>query len=211
MKRSSAATILGSAGAAAAAAGLVLFLAPAALAPRPESDAAVEVAALRRQVAQLEDEVAGLRAIAATPPECAPAPVQRVAEVEEGRPSDTVKARCDDLESWCADLALRCAALEQQRAQANGAAASLGVVVDAGNAPSFRTNALARSLYGIANGFPATGVVQSGPNEIEIANADRSAPFLIQAIGNARSVAINDDSAGTPEPEEQEKANAGDR
>lgn len=171
MKRSSAATILGSAGAAAAAAGLVLFLAPAAPAPRPESDAAVEVAALRRQVAQLEDEVAGLRTIAATPPESAPAPVQRVAEVEEGRPSDTVKARCDDLESWCADLALRCAALEQQLARANGAAASPFVVLDAGNAPTVQGNALVRSLYGIESGFPATAAVQTGPFVIEYATA----------------------------------------
>ena len=83
--------------------------------------------------------------------------------------------------------------------------------MDAGNAPSIRSNALARSLYGIANGFPAQGVVQTGSNEIEYVYADRSVPFLIQAIGNARSVATNGDSAATPAPAEQGTPGGGDR
>jgi len=189
MVRSSAATILASAGAAAVATTIALFVGQSAPGPQFDGDSSVEVAELRRQVVQLEGEVAALRTMATTPVEGAPEPVRTV-EVEEGRPDDELAARCDELTAQCADLSARCEALEQRLTFApDGASLATLFAARTQRAARPRTDLAALTLVYGANGIEQRRGQSAGVGE--------ALPYLmaIRALGRA---AQNGDAAEVP-------------
>ena len=112
MERQQALTILASAGASAAATAALLFLwLPAAAPPDPHTDPE-GVAALRREVGLLTEELA---ARSSAPP--APMVAERVVEIEGGRARDELARRCDDLLARCDGLEETVANLSQRLAE----------------------------------------------------------------------------------------------
>jgi len=191
MVRSSAATILASAGAAAVATTVALFVGQSAPGPQFDGDSSVEVAALRRQVVQLEGDVAALRTMASTPAEGAPEPVRTV-DVEEGRLRDELSARCDELTAQCADLSARCEALEQRLTFApDGASLATLFAARTQRASRVRTDLAALTLVYGANG---NGIEQRRGQSASVGEA---LPYLmaIRALGRA---AQNGDAAEVP-------------